>query len=136
MIKTTSALGQNWNGAMTEETTLRNNKQLTAIIPVDLMIPAHAALLGVFPPEADTKVHVSRPHLTQHVTVRTSPPTIATQRQHCTPQCRSASPSQPGTALVPWPLTDHDNWSVLCKRDSFGGQFSIAFMPNASPFPG
>ncbi|XDV36382.1 hypothetical protein PO909_006171 [Leuciscus waleckii] len=82
---------------MTEEISQRKNKQLcsTAVIPADLMRLACAALLEVFPPKADTTVHVSRPNLTQYVTVRTaSPPlpTIATQRRHCTPQCRSASP--------------------------------------------
>ncbi len=60
--------------------------------------------------------------LTQHVRVCTArPPTIGTQRRHCTPHCRSASPSQPGMALVHWPLTDQDNWPVLlCERVSFG----------------
>jgi len=136
--KTTSALGHNWNRDMTEEISQRKkkNKQLcsTAVIPIYLIILACAALLGVFPPKADTRVHVSKLDPVRHSLY--CPPNHSHTKATLYPTMQVSLSFQPGIALVPWPLTDQDNWSILvCKRERFGGEFRIAFMPKCFSVP-
>lgn len=135
-LKPQVRLHNNWTEAIIKGNISKASKQLgsTAVIPADLKMLARAALLGVFPPEADTRICVSRPHLTQHVTDFTTPPPFP-HKGVIVPR-NAGQPLIPGLGRVcfPKPLTDQDNWLVLipCDRVSFAREFNVALILHRS----